>query len=135
MTAWVWLAAVLALVVPALVGLEAIRRHRVSARAKRNLARAVETYAPEFAVYAGRPEEASYQVEMWLPYLKRTGRNFIIITRAEEPAQTLAALTDVPVVCCKTRGRAGAGAGAEPDHGVLRQRGVGERADGAGTAT
>ena len=29
-------------------------------------------------------------------------RSFIIITRAEEPAQTLAALTDVPVVCCKT---------------------------------
>ncbi len=102
-TAWVWLGlAVLTLAVPALVGLEAIHRHRVSARAKRNLARSVEKYAPEFAVYAGRPEEASYQVEMWLPYLQRTGRKFIIITRAEEPARTLAALTDVPVVCCKS---------------------------------
>ena len=62
----------------------------------------VRQHAPEFVVYAGRPEEASYQVEMWLPYLKRTGRSFMVITRAEQPAQTLAALTDVPVVCCAT---------------------------------
>ena len=112
-TAWAWLGlAVVAQAVPALVGLEAIRRHRVSARAKRNLARAVETYAPEFAVYAGRPEEASYQVEMWLPYLKRTGRKFIIITRGGGAGPDARGADRRARGLLQDGGRAGAGAGA-----------------------
>ena len=35
---------------------------------------------------------------MWLPYLKRAGRRFLVITRHALPAQALARLTDVPVV-------------------------------------
>ena len=102
-TAWVWFALVaFTLVVPVVVGLDGLQRRRVAGNAQRSLATAVRLHAPEFVVYAGRPEEASYQVEMWLPYLKRTGRSFMVITRAEQPAQTLAALTDVPVVCCAT---------------------------------
>ena len=49
-------------------------------------------------VYTSRPDDASYQVMMWLPYLQRAGLRFIIIARNAIPAAVLAELTDVPVV-------------------------------------
>ena len=53
---------------------------------------------PDFVVYTSRPDDASYQVMMWLPYLKRAGLRFIIVARNAVPAAALAELTDVPVV-------------------------------------
>lgn len=55
-------------------------------------------YDPEFVIYTARPDDASYQVSMWLPYLQRTGRRFIIVTRSDRAATALAELTDAPVV-------------------------------------
>ena len=49
-------------------------------------------------VYTSRPDDASYQITMWLPYLRRAGRRFVIITRDRVPAEVLAGLTDVPVI-------------------------------------
>ena len=49
-------------------------------------------------VYTSRPDDASYQVTMWLPYLKRAGLPFVVVTRTAEPAAALARLTDVPVI-------------------------------------
>lgn len=101
--AWIWL--LISLLIPAAaiaVGLDGLR-HRLSViRARRAMAAAVHAYEPEFVIYAGRQEDAAYQVQMWLPYLERTGRRFMIMTRAPRPALTLAGLTDVPVICCRT---------------------------------
>ena len=55
-------------------------------------------YAPDFVVYTSRPDDASYQITMWLPYLQRAGLRFMIITRNSVPAVALAELTDVPVI-------------------------------------
>ncbi|MGO1974610.1 MAG: CDP-glycerol glycerophosphotransferase family protein [Propionibacteriaceae bacterium] len=101
--AWIWI--LTSLLIPAAaiaVGLDGLR-HRLSVvRARRAMAAAVHAYQPEFFIYAGRQEDAAYQVQMWLPYLERTGRRFMIMTRAPRPAATLAGLTDVPVICCRT---------------------------------
>ncbi|WP_152364009.1 CDP-glycerol glycerophosphotransferase family protein [Microlunatus speluncae] len=78
-----------------------IKRHQAI---ERDLADAVAAYAPRFLIYTGRPDDASYQVTMWLPYLKRAGLPFLIVARDELPARMLAELTDVPIVVRRTMG-------------------------------
>lgn len=96
---WWWtLLTVLALVPSVLLALDG-RRKIVATRRLRDLVpEALTAYAPEFIVYTSRPDDASYQVTMWLPYLRRAGRRFVIITRDRVPAEALAELTDVPVI-------------------------------------
>jgi CDP-glycerol glycerophosphotransferase (TagB/SpsB family) len=84
------------------VALSAARQVLLDSQRRGRLRRATRAYAPEFVVYTAFPEDASYQVTMWLPYLQRLGRKFVIITRTEEPAKALAELVDVPVLCCRS---------------------------------
>ncbi|HET9303311.1 MAG TPA: CDP-glycerol glycerophosphotransferase family protein [Propionibacteriaceae bacterium] len=98
-SSWWW--AVISLLSIAPIGVLAVdgRGKIVLARRLRKLVpRAVAAYAPDFVVYTSRPDDASYQVLMWLPYLQRAGLRFIIIARNAVPAAALAELTDVPVV-------------------------------------
>ena len=98
-SSWIWLGACLLAAVPAaVVAIGGRARVRASRRFAKQIGRAVADYAPEFVVYTAWPEDGSYQVMMWLPYLKRAGRRFLVITRHALPAQVLAKLTDVPVV-------------------------------------
>ncbi|MGP5396829.1 CDP-glycerol glycerophosphotransferase family protein [Arthrobacter rhombi] len=76
-------------------------RRRFNGKVERSLPSLISDYAPEFAIYTARPDDASYQVAMWLPYFERTGKKFIIITRAEKPSHALAELTDAPVILRK----------------------------------
>lgn len=69
-----------------------------SPRLRQRMLRAVRRYDPEFIVYTSRPDDASYQVKMWLPYLERTGRRYIVVAWTPEAAGPLAALTTAPVV-------------------------------------
>ena len=75
-------------------------RIRWNAVAKSSLHDAVKSYGPEFYIYTSRPDDASYQVAMWLPYLARTGKRFAVITRNNIPAKAIAELTDAPVITC-----------------------------------
>ena len=98
-SSWWW--ALISMLAVAPVGVLAVdgRSKIVLARRLRKLVpRAVATYAPDFVVYTSRPDDAAYQVMMWLPYLQRAGLRFIIIARNAVPAAALAELTDVPVV-------------------------------------
>ena len=98
-SSWIWLAACLLAAVPAaVVAIGGRARIQATRRFAKQVGRAVADYAPEFVVYTAWPEDGSYQVMMWLPYLKRAGRRFLVITRHPLPAQALANLTDVPVV-------------------------------------
>lgn len=76
----------------------AIHRIRKNTVLNRDLAAAVADYRPEFIIYTSRPDDASYQITMWLPYLERTGRKFAIVTRNAEPAEALAEQTTAPVI-------------------------------------
>src|SRR5690606_37232845 len=64
--------------------------------------KAIAAYGPRFVIYTARPDDASYQVLMWLPYLERAGVPFLIVTRDELPARALAERTDVPIVTRRT---------------------------------
>ena len=41
---------------------------------------ALEKYQPEFAVFYATKDGATYQLGMWLPYLERLNRPFVVIT-------------------------------------------------------
>lgn len=100
---WLLFAVALAGTGPAVAILVQVRRRRrIAGRVKRGLAGAVADYAPEFVLYTARPDDAGYQLTMWLPYLVRTGRRFILVTRGELPAEAISPVTDVPVVCCRS---------------------------------
>jgi CDP-glycerol glycerophosphotransferase (TagB/SpsB family) len=102
-TAWIWAAlAAVTVASDVVLVLSAARRLLVDRRRLSKVGKAVKAYAPEFAIYTARPDDASYQVAMWLPYLERMGRRFVIITRNELPAQRLAELTTAPVISCRT---------------------------------
>lgn len=95
---WWLLAAALALL-PVLVMVASGRAKIVHARRLRSrLPLLLADYAPEIVVYTSRPDDASYQVRMWLPYLERTGLRVLVVARNPVPATALAALTHLPVV-------------------------------------
>jgi CDP-glycerol glycerophosphotransferase (TagB/SpsB family) len=84
---------------------ERLSHVRLERRVRARVAGAVADYAPEFVLYNARPDDASYQIAMWLPYFRRVGRRFVVVVRQELPARALAAmpeLADVPVICART---------------------------------
>lgn len=94
-----WLsAAVLMDLCYASITVVAVHRIRKNTILNRDLAEAVAAYRPEFIVYTSRPDDASYQITMWLPYLERTGRRFLVVTRNREPAEALTQHTGAPVI-------------------------------------
>ncbi len=96
---WPWL--LLSLVVAARPGLALIwagRRLLAGRAIERRIDETVADYAPEFYVYTSRPDDASYQIQMWLPYLERTGRRFLIVTRTNVAARAVMAGTSAPVI-------------------------------------
>ena len=98
-SSWWWAAISLLAVAPvAVLAVDGRGKIVLARRLRRLVPRAVAGYAPDFVVYTSRPDDASYQVMMWLPYLKRAGLRFIIIARNAVPAAALAELADVPVV-------------------------------------
>ncbi|HET9649457.1 MAG TPA: CDP-glycerol glycerophosphotransferase family protein [Microlunatus sp.] len=98
-SAWWWLVVVVAAVLPlgALVALTA-RRILAGRRRRSAVPRALARYAPDFLLYTGRPDDASYQISMWLDYFRRTGLRFAVVTRYHQPARALAGQLTEPVV-------------------------------------
>jgi hypothetical protein len=96
---WLWLVLVILSAVPLVLAALDGRTKVLMARSQRVLlAKAMTAFAPDFFVYTSRPDDASYQITMWLPYLEQAGLKFAIITRNRVPALALADLTDVPVI-------------------------------------
>ena len=101
----IWLAAAIALEAVALAAWMVIREQHlihVSNRANEELRGAIEQYHPEFVVYFAAKLGAEYQVGMWMPYFRRLGRRFIVVARYDSALVPLAAMTDAPVVLCRT---------------------------------
>ena len=102
---WAWLlVGVLALVPLAVLAAAGVAKILLARRLRRQVPRAVARYAPDIVLYTGRPDDASYQLTMWLPYLQRSGLRFLIMTRNAVPAAALAGLTDIPVVEVRAAG-------------------------------
>src|SRR5690625_1156593 len=49
-------------------------------------------------VFTSRPDDASYQILMWLPFLQKTGKRLLIMATSQVAARALSEKTDVPVV-------------------------------------
>ncbi|MFV2103440.1 CDP-glycerol glycerophosphotransferase family protein [Micromonospora sp. LOL_024] len=64
--------------------------------------RALRRHQPEFVLHFSAPPGSEYQVTMWLPYLERIGRPFVVMLREPEFLNTVAAATNAPVVYCPT---------------------------------
>ena len=64
-------------------------------------------YKPAFVVYYGGEHGARYQLGMWLPYLERLDKPFVVITREASTVPTITALTRAPVVVPRTNSALG----------------------------
>lgn len=100
-TGWLALSIILAIAYLT-IGFTAFVRFRRNKHTKSQLGRLMAEYAPEFYVYTSRPDDASYQIRMWLPYLEKTGAKYAVITRRDVPARVLAEFTDAPVLTCRS---------------------------------
>lgn len=96
---WIWpVVGLLMISWPAALAVRTVQRLLAGRRIEAAMAEAVSAYAPEFLVYTSRPDEAAHQISMWLPYLQRTGRRFIIVARTNVAAAAIAEATELPVI-------------------------------------
>ncbi|MEQ4303035.1 CDP-glycerol glycerophosphotransferase family protein [Plantactinospora sp. B6F1] len=102
----VWPALVLTVLVGAAatvgaVGPIALRRLRPSG-GQSAVTHALRRHQPEFLLYFSAPPGSEYQVMMWLPYLERIGRPFMVLLREPNFLPAISAATSAPVVVCPT---------------------------------
>ncbi|GAA4566960.1 hypothetical protein GCM10023176_18150 [Micromonospora coerulea] len=100
-----WVALVAGLLVGAgcaAVGLDLARRRFRPPAGGGPVGRALRRHRPEFVLYFSAPPGSEYQVTMWLPYLERIGRPFLVLLREPEFLPTIAAATSAPVIFCPT---------------------------------
>ncbi|KOX12239.1 CDP-glycerol glycerophosphotransferase [Micromonospora sp. NRRL B-16802] len=84
------------------VALDLARRRFRPASGGNPVARALRRHQPEFLLHFSAPPGSEYQVTMWLPYLERIGRPFLVMVREPEFLAPIAAATSAPVVYCPT---------------------------------
>lgn len=100
---WIYLLTVLGTVPVSLrVLADAVRANLASKRAEQAIPKALAAYRPAFAVYYAATQGVNYQVGMWLPYLARLGRPYVVITRQQSTVSAIAKLTDAPILVPKT---------------------------------
>ncbi len=75
-----------------------VRAVRVSIASEAKVRPALERYAPQFVLYYAAEHGARYQLGMWLPYLERLGRPFVVITRNTSTVDDIVGLTSAPVL-------------------------------------
>ena len=86
------------LVALAVAGLQGLQTALARRRAEGKLRSALTSYEPVFAVYWQAAAGTSYQLGMWLPYLERLGKPFIVVAATRVNFDEAVALTTPPVV-------------------------------------
>jgi len=94
---WLLAPAGVQFVVAGLVGVTGLRAHSGRPRQRQALRAALVDYAPEFVVYTAR-RGGVYQLKMWLPYLERLGRRYVVVTRERAALEPLSSVTGAPIV-------------------------------------
>jgi hypothetical protein len=77
-------------------------RRRGRGRLRGELRRAVAAYAPRFVIYTGRRNDASYQLDMWVPILERLQVPYLVVLRYPEALESTQAITKAPIVVLPT---------------------------------
>jgi hypothetical protein len=85
-----------------ILGVAVFRGNRRRRRALDAVFTALEALRPVFYLMWDAPSEGHSQVTLWLPYLKRVGLPFAVITRTAAQLEALRDRVDVPVVFCSS---------------------------------
>ncbi|MCW5951391.1 MAG: CDP-glycerol glycerophosphotransferase family protein, partial [Propionibacteriaceae bacterium] len=81
------------------VGVIGCLRDLAAGNARRSaLTRALRRHKPSFVLYWRADPGTAYQISMWLPYLERLGKPFIVVVRTLDNFLEAAELTDRPVL-------------------------------------
>lgn len=67
-------------------------------RYEKNLPKILADMGPKFAFHWQAPAGTAYQAAMWLPYLKRIGVPYFILTRTKANFEEVSKMTDAPVI-------------------------------------
>ncbi|HEU4546297.1 MAG TPA: hypothetical protein VFR88_08405, partial [Microlunatus sp.] len=80
----------------------ALRATAASKRIERDTPAALRAYAPAFVVYYAATQGARYQLGMWLPYLERLDKPYVVITRNPATVGEIATMTKKPILVPRT---------------------------------
>lgn len=80
----------------------ALRATGASRRIERDTPGALRRYEPAFVVYYAATQGVRYQLGMWLPYLDRLGKPYVVITRNPATVAEIAKLTKAPILVPRT---------------------------------
>jgi len=106
--AWLYLVLVLLGFAAVLIMIgHAVRANLIGKASLTVLPKALAKYRPAFVVYYGGEHGARYQLGMWLPYLERLDKPFVVITREASTVPTITSLTRAPVVVPRTNSALG----------------------------
>ncbi|MFD6754236.1 CDP-glycerol glycerophosphotransferase family protein [Micromonospora gifhornensis] len=84
------------------VAVKLVQRRLRPASGGSPVTRELRRHQPEFLLYFSAPPGSEYQVTMWLPYLERIGRPFVVMLREPDALPVIAAATTAPVLYCPT---------------------------------
>ncbi|HEU5483443.1 MAG TPA: CDP-glycerol glycerophosphotransferase family protein, partial [Microlunatus sp.] len=99
---WLLLPALATLPLTALTIRYALRATAASQRIQRDTPAALRRYSPAFVVYYATTVGVRYQLGMWLPYLERLGKPYVVITRNPATVSEIAKLTKAPILVPRT---------------------------------
>jgi hypothetical protein len=80
----------------------ALRATAASQRIQRDTPAALRKCAPAFVVYYATTVGVRYQLGMWLPYLDRLNKPYVVITRNPDTVPEIAKLTKAPILVPRT---------------------------------
>jgi hypothetical protein len=89
---------IVTLLVVAVVLGDALLRLKSRRSAERMLPEALAAYAPTFLLYWEAPPGSLHQIAMWLPYLSRLNRPYMVVLRTPDTFADTVALASVPVL-------------------------------------
>ena len=89
---------IVALLVVAVVIGDALLRLRSRRSAEQLLPKVLASYAPTFLLYWEAPPGSLHQIAMWLPYLSRLNRPYLVVLRTPDTFAETVELASVPVL-------------------------------------
>jgi hypothetical protein len=89
---------IVAVIVAATAVADPLLRLKSRRSAERALPQVLATYAPTFVLYWDAPPGSSHQIAMWLPYLSRLNRPYLVVLRTPDTFEETAALTSAPIL-------------------------------------
>ncbi|WP_239098278.1 CDP-glycerol glycerophosphotransferase family protein [Micromonospora qiuiae] len=82
-------------------GVQLLQRALLRRGVESRLPAVVAAYQPVFLLYWQAAAGTEYQIGMWLPYLERLNKRFMVVVRSEHNFTEAVRLTNAPVLLCR----------------------------------